>query len=189
MSCLKCDAIQELRGDGCEPRAYVRVDNANVELVGCVDHITRLVEERRRQPAAHIYRESDLADRAQAALDVIEQSGPVGQHEAFLALQFTRSLFVTSSYLTELEELAANRRAGAGLDSDALEADEPADVIGLLPLEVLDGLPIEPMPGEEEPPDVEEPAADCLNCDGSGCSDCRPGPDVIEFRGFGGDGS
>ena len=51
----------------------------------------------------------DLAERAQRALAAIEAAGPVGHREARLALDFTKALFVATSLLAELEELAGER--------------------------------------------------------------------------------
>jgi hypothetical protein len=40
MSCDKCEQIQE---DG-KLKAYIRIGNANVEIVGCQDHLRDLID-------------------------------------------------------------------------------------------------------------------------------------------------
>ena len=53
MTCPACEARQELDPTAIEPpghgyRYFVRVGNANVELVGCTQHVAELVDELNR---------------------------------------------------------------------------------------------------------------------------------------------
>lgn len=183
MSCLACEAAQELNDDGyahnTTGRAYVRVGNGNVELVGCVEHVAELVTERRRQAPVHVHRgHQDLADRATKALDVIEHApGHPGHHEAALALDFTKALFAATTYLGELETLAETLRRGAELVAQYHPGllDEPCAVCGHHPGAALHA---------EEPPHDRYPEAHCIacnhwhgngGCDLAACS-CRNAP-------------
>lgn len=50
MSCERCNTAQELRGPELGKHYYVRVDNGNVELVGCDEHVKEVVEMIRAYP-------------------------------------------------------------------------------------------------------------------------------------------
>jgi hypothetical protein len=63
VSCEKCDAAQDLYKETSGPAYYARVGEANIELVGCRDHLAELVRRLRAYRACE-----ELAVRAESYL-------------------------------------------------------------------------------------------------------------------------